>query len=237
MKSATRIALATATALTFAATAPVTASAQNVIPGDLNPGNVVITWLPGVTVNVTKPNPSQVSVQFVNNSGINLRCNGHDNNSGVGATVTTGPIAQAAMQYYANFAHKPDPADSFGSGDMGAKIEWNAILSFLPSGSAAPIFGEAYAARDWISRQHTAATLRGHTGTSGAFTVNNGNSFTTNPPVNLSTPSNGPRTDVDAAAYLICTSGSQAYAFAGYENGAPRPTNDGALPIGSIGRR
>ena len=236
MKLATRAALATATVLSIAAT-PAAASAQNVIPGDLNPGNVVITWLPGVTVDVTQ-SPSSldtVTVTVTNNSGIELWCNGPDQNSGIGATVTTGPVAQAAMQYYANFEYKPDPKDNLGSGDYGAIIEWNAILAFLPTGSASPIFGPSYAALDWIARQHTAATLKGHTGTSDRFTVRNGQIFPTT--ITLSPPSNGPRTDFDAAAYLVCTGGGKTYAFAGYENGPPSPTNDGTLPIGSIGRR
>ena len=235
MKSATRAALATAMVLSLAA-APATASAQNVIPGDLNPGNVVITWLPGVSVDVTQSPTSldKVTVTVTNNSGLSLWCNGPEENSGIGATVTTGPVAQAAMQYYANFEHKPDPKDNLGSGAYGAIIEWNAILAFLPTGSISPMFGPAYAARDWISRQHTAATLNGHTGTSTQFTVNHGQIFPTT--ITLSPPSNGPRTDFDAAAYLVCTSGGKTYAFAGYENGPPGP-NEGALPIGSVGRR
>lgn len=234
MKSATRLAAAATAAFALVATSAATVSAQNVIPGDLKPGSTVVTSLPGVTIDVDQPDVSTVTVTMSNNSGMNLRCNGHNDDSEIGATVTTGAVAQAAMQYYAYFAYQPNPANTLGSGNYGALIDWGAILSFLPSGSVAPLFGESFAARDWISRNHTAATLKGHTGTASQFTVNNASSFTT-PPITLSRPSNGPRTDFDAAAYLICTSGSQAYAFAGYENGPP--TNDGALPIGSIGRR
>lgn len=243
MKSATRLALTAATALAISAAAPVSASAQTVIPGDLNPGSVVVTWLPGVTVNVTQPNLSQATVTVQNASGKNLRCDGPEGGSGIGATVTPARVAQAAIQYYANFAHKPAPMDRFGStgnlgageGDLTVDIGWNPILAFLPSGSAAAALGEAYAARDWISRQHTAAMTQGHAGTSTQFTVNNGNTFSTT--INLGPPSNGPRTDFDAGAFLVCTSGDEKFAFAGYENGPPSPSNAGTLPIGSVGRR
>lgn len=241
MKTATRLAL-TAAALSVAASLSATAAAQNVIPGDLNPGSVVVTSLPGVTVTVTQANLSQVTVTLANASGKNLRCDGPAGGSGIGATVTPAPVAQAAIQYYANFAHKPEPLDRFGStgnlgagdGDLTVDIAWNPILAFLPSGSASPVLGEAYAARDWIARQHTAAVTKGHAGVSTQFTVNSGNSFSTD--INLGPPSNGPRTDFNAAAFLVCTSGAEKFALAGYENGAPGP-NDGALPIGSIGRR
>lgn len=241
MKTATRLTLATA-AISLAAALPATATAQNVIPGDLNPGNVVVTSLPGVSVTVTQPNLSQVDITVTNASGKNLRCDGPAGKSGIGATVTPAPVAQAAIQYYANFAHKPEPLDRFGStgnlgagdGDLTVDIAWNPILAFLPSGSASPLLGEAYSARDWIARQHTAAVTKGHAGTSTEFTVNNGVSFPTT--IDLGPPSNGPRTDFDAGAFLVCSSGNERFAFAGYENGAPGP-NDGALPIGSIGRR
>lgn len=244
MKSVTRFGtLAVASAMAFAAASSGAASAQNVIPGDLNPGNVVVTWLPGVTVTVTQPNLSQVTVAMTNTSGRNLSCNGPNGDSGIGATVTPAPVAQAAVQYYANFAHKPEPLDRFGStgnlgagdGDLTVDIGWNPILAFLPSGSASPILGEAYAARDWISRNHTTARTKGHAGASGALTVNNGATATTT--VNLDPPTNGPRTNFDAGAFLVCTSGSERYAFAGYENGPPSPTNAGTLPIGSVGTR
>ncbi len=241
MKTVTRLALTAAT-LSIAAALPAAATAQNVIPGDLNPGSVVVTSLPGVTVSVNQPNLSQVTVTVANASGKNLRCDGPTGGSGIGATVTPAPVAQAAIQYYANFAHKPEPLDRFGSsgnlgagnGDLTVDIAWNPILAFLPSGSASPILGEAYAARDWIARQHTAAVTKGHAGASTQFTVNNSSNFSTT--IDLGPPSNGPRTDFNAGAFLVCTSGNEKFAFAGYENGPPGP-NEGALPIGSVGRR
>lgn len=228
-------AAAAATLIACGAVTPGGAAAQNVIPGDLNPGKVVVTWLPGVTVNVTQPSLERVEVAVTNTSGIGLRCSGPNDNSRDGITVTTGPVAQAAMQYYANFEHKPDPADSFGSGAYGAQIEWNAILSFLPTGSVAPMFGPAYAARDWISRQHDAARAKGHTGTSTSFGVGAGG--TTKVDVPLSPPSHGPRTEFDAAAFFVCTSGANTYAFAGYENAPPSSPGTGAVASGSLGPR
>lgn len=244
MRTATRLALTVATTLSVAAALPAAVTAQNVIPGDLNPGNVVVTWLPGVTVTVTQPNESQVNVSVANNSGKNLTCDGPTGGSGIGVTVTSAPVAQAAIQYYANFTHKPEPLDRFGStgnlgagdGDLTVDIAWNPILAFLPSGSAAPLLGEAYAARDWIARQHSVAVTKGHAGTSPNFTVNNGTTAN-RPPIILGPPSNGARGPFDAGAFLVCTSGDEKFAFAGYENGPPSPTNAGTLPVGSTGTR
>ena len=243
MNTAYRLASVAATAL--ALTVPTTAisSAQNVIPGDLEAGKVVITWLPGVTVTVTQPSTSTVNFALQNASGRSLTCNGPENNSGIGATATVDRVAQAAVQYYANFPYKTAPQDRFGStgnvspGDdaLTVDIGWSPILGFLPTGSVAPFLGDAYAARDWISRQHSAATVKGHTGTTGSFSVNNGS--THNGTIPLGPPTNGARTDVSAGVYLVCTSGSDAFAFAGYENGPPSPTNAGTLPIGSTGNR
>jgi len=235
--------LLAATALAITAVTTPASQAQNVIPGDLAAGKTVITWLPGVEITVTQPNTASVNFTIRNNSGRNLTCNGPANNSGIGATATPARVAQAAVQYYANFPFKPDPKDSFGStgnvgagdGDLTVDIGWAPILGFLPTGSIAPFLGDSYAARDWISSKHTAATVKGHTGTIGSFSVNNGG--TSNQTINLGPPTNGPRTDFDAGVYLVCTSGNDAYAFAGYENGPPSPTNEGTLPIGSTGNR
>lgn len=243
MKLAIRHAAIAASALSAVVALPAAATAQNVIPGDLTPGNVVVTSLAGVSVSVTQPDLSRVTVSTTNNSGKDLRCDGPEGGSGIGVTVTPDEVAQAAMQYYANFAYQPAPQDRFGStgnlgagdGDLTVDIAWNPILAFLPTGSIAPMFGEAYAARDWIASQHRRAVTQGHAGTSTQFSVNNGTTFTTT--VTLNPPSAGPRTDFDAGAFLVCTSGTEKFAFAGYENGPPSPTNDGALPIGSVGRR
>lgn len=240
----TRATLIAATSLLIGTVSPGAASAQNVIPGDLEAGKTVVTWLPGVEITVSQPNLSSVSFTVRNTSGRDLTCNGPANNSGIGAIATPARVAQAAVQYYANFPYKADPKDSFGStgnvgagdGDLTVDIGWGPILGFLPTGSIAPFLGDSYAARDWISRQHGAATMKGHTGTTGTFTVYSG-STPSNRTIPLGPPSNGPRTDFDAAVYLVCTSGDQAYAFAGYENGPPSPTNAGTLPIGSTGNR
>ncbi|MDV8001825.1 hypothetical protein [Rhodococcus sp. IEGM 1408] len=236
--------LSTAT-LTALAVAPAVAGAQNVIPGDVNAGKVVVTSLPGVIVTVTQPNLSAVTVGVANNSGRNLTCAGPEGNGSIGASVTTAPVTQAAVQYYANFAYKSDPVSAFGSsgnvqnqnGTITAQVPFGPLLGLLPSGSISPILGDAYAARDWISRGNTAAKMAGHAGTTGTFSVNNG--ATQSRSVPLSAPSSGPRTDFSAGAFLVCSDpNGQAYALAGYEGGvAPSPSNGGTLPIGSTGNR
>lgn len=242
----TRAALLATATITTLAVLPATAGAQNVIPGDVNAGTVVVTTLPGVTVTVNQPDLTSVTVTVANNSGRNLACAGPTGNGSVGASVTPAPVAQAAVQYYANFAHKSEPVSVFGSsgnvqnqdGAITAQVPFGPLLGLLPSGSVAPILGDAYAARDWISRQNTSAKMAGHAGTTGAFSVNSGATSATRT-VPLSPPSNGPRTDFSAAAFLVCTDpAGQAYALAGYEGGTPPlPTNAGALPIGSLGTR
>lgn len=237
--------LATAT-LTALATVPAVAGAQNVIPGDVNAGKVVVTSLTGVRITVEQSNLHAVNVIVTNNSDRNLTCAGPEGNGSIGASVTTAPVAQAAVQYYANFAHKSDPVSTFGSagnvqnqnGTITAQVPFGPLLGLLPSGSIAPILGDAYAARDWISRGNTAAKMAGHAGTIGTFFVNRGATPQART-VPLSAPSSGPRTDFSAGAFLVCTDPSgQAYAFAGYESGtAPSPSNDGTLPIGSTGNR
>ncbi|MGN7226974.1 hypothetical protein ACTHQW_11620 [Dietzia maris] len=242
--------IAAATLAIAAAATPAAAMAQNVIPGDLDAGKTVITSLSGVDIAVTQPDSASVRFVMTNNSGRNLTCNGPANNSGIGATATTARVAQAAVQYYANFPYKPDPKDSFGStgnvgagdGDLTVDIGWAPILGFLPTGSIAPFLGDSYAARDWISSQHYAATMKGQTGTTPSFSLNSGAAPLTRT-ISLGPPSNGvrDRDKLDAGVYLVCTSGSgnnlQAFAFAGYENGPPSPTNEGTLPIGSTGNR
>ncbi len=245
MSSLSRSALLAAVTLTALATSSAVAGAQNVIPGDVNAGKVVGTSLPGVSVTVTQPSLSAVTVAVANSSGLNLRCAGPDTNGTVGATVTRAPIAQAAVQYYANFAHKADPVSVFGSsgnvqnqnGTITAQVPFGPVLGLLPSGSVAPIVGDAYAARDWISRSNNAALMAGHAGTISQFSVNNGTTQTYT--ATLSPPSNGQRTDFAAGAFLVCTDpNGRAFAFAGYEGGIPpSPTNDGTLPIGSTGNR
>jgi len=247
MTLARRASLIAAAAMAIAAVAaPTTALAQNVIPGDLAAGKTVITWLPGVDIAVTQPDSASVRFVMTNNSGRNLTCNGPANDSGIGATATTARVAQAAVQYYANFPYKPDPKDSFGStgnvgagdGDLTVDIGWAPILGFLPTGSIAPFLGDSYAARDWISSQHYKATMKGQTGTTANFSLNSGAAPLTRT-INLGPPSNGVRdmNKLDAGVYLVCTSGDDAFAFAGYENGPPSPTNEGTLPIGSTGNR
>ncbi|MEH6819676.1 MAG: hypothetical protein V7706_07005 [Dietzia psychralcaliphila] len=240
-----RAALLATAILTTLTAAPAVAGAQNSIPGDVNAGKVVVTSLPGVAVTVTQPNLSSVTVSIANGSGRNLTCAGPEGNSTVGVSVTAAPVAQAAVHYYANFAHKSDPVSVFGSsgnvqnqdGTITAQVPFGPLLGLLPSGSIAPILGDAYAARDWIARSNTAAKMAGHAGTTGTFSVNNG--ATQSRTVALSPPSHGARTDFAAGAFLVCTDpGGQAYAFAGYEGGTPpSPSSNGTLPIGSTGNR
>ena len=227
-----------AAAVTFTPAMPST-HAQNVIPGDTNPGTTVVTALSGVSITVTQPTISTVTVAMTNSSGRNLNCRGMDTAKPIGGTVTEARVAQSSLAYYAAFPYKPEPSPVFGStaanNTVGANIPLGPILGFLPTGSIAPALGAAYAARDAIASDHAAAAQAGHTGTIGEFTVNNNATVTRT--VTLGPPAYGQRTDFQAAVFTVCSEPSgRAYAFAGYEGGVePEVPGGGLLRSGSLG--
>lgn len=225
-----------------------TASAQNSIPGDTNPGTTVVAGsaVATITVDAAAADATGVTGKVTNTSSSSLSCTGPTGNSPLAGTVTDATVVAASDDYYAAHSFKPDPNTKIDLasipfvGKVSADIGLGGLLDFLPTtGSLAPMFGEAWAARAAITEGYTVAGQAGHNGTVPKFSVPAGG--TTEWTSQLGRPSSGPRTDFQAGAFFICTSGNGAlYRLAGYEGGTtptgrPSAAGTGSLDTGSLG--
>lgn len=236
-----RVAVCIAVAATMALAAPASAQAQTVIPGDTSGARTVVVdpSLARITVNPAGASASTVSAQFVNTSGFEMRCEDPMNTSR-GSAVTEAEVAVQTMAFYESFGLNPNPVIPVAVSSLELPIDLTPLLGLLPFGSGAPAVGDNNAARSEITQAQNNAQQRGHTGYSTPYTLGNGQSITLNYP--LGQPSAGPRTDFNAAVVAVCraTNGprnGQLFAFAGYEDGEPETNPNGAIAIGSLGRR
>ncbi|MFC9518849.1 hypothetical protein ACFTSD_24205 [Nocardiaceae bacterium NPDC056970] len=220
------------------------ASAYNVIPGADDTGNVVVTGADdlGITV-TTSEDGSQVAVAVENTGTRNFVCGGPNGNAAAG-DVTEAAIVAQAMDYYRNQLNRQPGNITIkltGLGGSTNTVSTGSVEGFLPGGQFGSLFGEAFAARDEIRAAQGESRLEGHAADLPKFNINAGATHTVT--VNLGDPSVGPRSAFDAGAFLYCTSGSDHFAFAGYENGEPVDdggngslgASGGSVDTGSIG--
>lgn len=231
--------IAVAAAMTLAA--PAAAQAQTVIPGDNSGARTVVVdpSLARITVNAAGAAATSVSAQFVNTSGFEMRCEDPANTSR-GSALTEAEVAVQTIAYYKSFGLNPNPIIPVAVSSVELPIDLTPLLGLLPVGSGAPAVGDNNAARSEITQSQNNAQQRGHTGYSTPFTLRDGQSINLSFP--LGQPSAGPRTDFNAAVVAVCqaTNGprnGQLFAFAGYEDGEPATNPNGAISIGSLGRR
>lgn len=187
------------------------------------------------------------SLSFANTSGANLRCEApnQDESNRPGVTVSTGTVIAAATEYYERFQVVPageinieQSIPLLGGIDILAAF-WP-LLQLVPSGSAAQFMSERVQLQSVIVEGHREANISGLAGTAGAFTVNNGATWTGTVP--LGAPSTNPRGEDKVGAIIVCGNGGtqgsqQLYAWSGYEDGwtppAPLP-GDGTRTLGSL---
>ncbi|MCL2533892.1 MAG: hypothetical protein FWE39_06990 [Nocardiaceae bacterium] len=209
------------------------ANAYNVIPGADDTGNVVVTGVDDLAVTVTtSEDGTQVTVAVANTGTRNFVCAGPNGNATTSGDVTEAAIVAQAMDYYRNQLNRQPgniTVKLTGLGGSTNTVSTGSVEGFLPGGQFGSLFGEAFAARDEIRTAQGESRLAGHAADIPKFNINAGGAYTTT--VTLGDPSVGPRKAFDAGAFLYCTSGSDHFAFAGYENG--EPVDDGGN--GSLG--
>lgn len=246
-------ALATAAAAALlAATGTAVAHADNVVPGADTSGRVVIVDSGALTVTVAPAGAAATEITgTVANTGTTpFTCAGPSAADPTAGDVSDAGTVAAAMEYYRTQLYRQAPQLPLEF-DTGIPFVGTIKLGTLDFGSAGgsldqagSLTGPAAGARKDIATSHAAARQAGHTGLVPALaTVAPGQTVPFTAPLGL--PSSGARTDFDAAVFLLCTEPSdtaapgQAYAFAGYEKGAPAPSapaaGGGSLGTGSLG--
>lgn len=239
----TAVAAAAATGLVVSGLA--TASAQNVIPGDTNPGQTIVTGRDGVAITVDAVDrvTGAVSGTFVNESGSNLNCTSPDANPDTvrGGTVSTAAVIDRSMDYYTRFQNTQPGQVTAGSsipllGQAGVDVPFWPLFQLLPTGSAAGSLSDGVSEGADIANANQDALMRGMVGRIGTFTVNNG--VTNNWSTTLSPPSIGERGTDPLGVIFVCRVGAasgQHFAFAGYEDVPPPEPGTGSLDTGSLG--
>ncbi len=237
-----RVALATTAIAGLALTVPGIAAAQNVIPGDTDPGLTIVTGHPGTTVTFDAVDrvTGAVSGTFLNESGMNLNCTSTNPNPNLkrGGTVSTAEVIRNSLDYYKLFQSGQPGGINAGSsipfiGRAGVDAAFWPLLQLLPTGSVG-LLSEGTAEATAIGNAHTEAKMHGMVGEVNTFTVNNG--ATHNWTATLSPASIGERGQDKLGALFVCRVGTagQNYAWAGYEAGAPPAPETGSLENGSV---
>lgn len=235
--TSTRRRVAVVAALAAAAVIAPAAGASAQLPGAVTDGRVVIvdgrvagtqTPLMTVTVNDAPASAASVSGTIKNNGTASMRCAVPGNGTEYPGQVTEAQIVKDSMEFYASTIYQPPgfPAPVVGNAPTGS------LYNMLPTGSGANALGRTDGLLLQIRAAQEAARVAGHTGTpvvgsSSVFTVAAGATSSWSAPLGVATTNT--RTDFAAAALFICTSGSNTYAFAGYEGGAPPADEIGRL--------
>lgn len=227
------------------------ASAQNVIPGDRYDGRTAIvnTDAGELTVTGVDREAATVDLEFANTSGSSLRCEAPnpDESNRPGSTVSTAPVIEAATEYYERFQVVPAGEISIEQsipllGGINIYAAFWPLLQFVPSGSAAQFMSERVQLQAVIVEENRTAQTSGLTGTTSAFTVANGDTWTGQ--VSLGLPATSPRGEDKIGAIIVCGSGGtqgsqQLYAWSAFEEGWPPLTPEGgdtgSLNSGSLG--
>lgn len=223
-----RAAVATAAIAGLALSLPGLAGAQNVIPGDTNPGKTIVTGQPGVTVTLDEVDrvTGKVSGTIVNESGMNLNCQSANPNPNLnrGATVSTAEVVRASMSYYTLFQSGQSGGFNVGSsiplmGPAGANAQFWPLLQLLPTGSVANYLSDGAKEAATIGNAHAEARQRGMVGELAIFN-NFNNGQTRDWDVTLGPQSIGARGTDPLGVMFVCRVGNESgqhYAWAGYE--------------------
>lgn len=212
------------------------AGAYNVVPGADDTGKVVITGVSDLGLDLeTSEDGSSVAITVTNSGDRNFVCAGPKGNEATTGDITDAAVVAQAMEYYQSQLNR-DPSDILvkisGFGGSTNAIPTGSVEGFLPGGALGSLFGDAFEARDEIRASQDQARIAGHTADILKFNINAGAEHEVT--VNLGDPSVSPRAEFDAGAFLLCSSGGDLYAFAGYENGAPAaPATSSLASLGS----
>lgn len=232
-------AVALAATVTLLSTTPALAEPHsNVVPG-ADQSSIVVhtdTKLLTVTVNAADAGATEISGKVTNNSAKKFICAGPRGTDKVAGDVTTSKLVAASEDYYRKNTFRELPKVPIQLG--GIPLIGNIALGQLDLGMFGPLLqglggtlGDPNAQRNQIAQDYSAERVKGHAGLINAFTIEPG--ATHDFSAYLNNPSSGPRTDFDAAAFIMCTDESKAaYAFTGYEEGTRTP---GSASFGSPG--
>ena len=205
----------------------------NVVPGADQNSTVVHTGFNHLSITVDAANAAATHItgKVKNNSDQSFTCAGPRGNSNISGDVTTAKLVKQSEDYYRNNTFRELPKVPLNIG--GIPLLGNIRIGELDLGSLGPliqgfggVLGDPNEQRKKIAEQYSTARVKGHAGLIERFTIAPG--ATRDFSVYLNNPSSGPRTDFDAAAFIICTdSTNAAYAFTGYEEGTNQPTGSG----------
>jgi len=240
-----RSAVAAAAAAGLVVSGLAAASAQNVIPGDTDPGQTIFTGRDGVTITIDEIDreTGAVSGTFVNEFGSNLNCASPDANPDLvrGGTVSTAEVIEASIDYYTRYQSSQPGQIVAGSsipllGQAGIDVPFWPLFQLLPTGSAAGSLSNSVSEATEIANANRDALMQGMVGRIGTFTVNNG--VTRDWSTTLSPPSIGERGTDPLGVIFVCrvgNAGGPHYAFAAYEDVPPPEPGTGSLAGGSLG--
>lgn len=230
VKSALPVAGLVVSASLLAATPALAQPNGNVVPGADQTSIVVHTDtnLMTVTVNPADATETEIKGTVKNNSdNKTFTCSGPRGSGATAGDVTTAKLVAQSEDYYRKntFRELPKVPIQFGNIPIVGPIK----LGELDLGSLGPLLqglggllGDPNADRNKIAKDYSNARVKGHAGLINKFTVKPGESADFS--AYLNNPSSGPRTDFDAAAFIMCTDETNAaYAFTGYEDGTRKP--------------
>lgn len=237
-KAATPAAALAATVTLLSTTPALADTHSNVVPG-ADQSSVVVhtdTKLLTVTVDAADAAATEISGKVTNTSDKKFTCAGPRGSGKVAGDVTTSKLVAESEDYYRKNTFRELPKVPIQIG--GIPIIGNIPLGQLDLGMFGPLLqglggllGDPNAQRNQIAKDYSTERVKGHAGLINAFTVEPGATHEFS--VYLNNPSSGPRTDFDAAAFIMCTDESNAaYAFTGYEEGTRTP---GSAFFGSPG--
>lgn len=225
------LAVALSTSVVAALSNSAVAHAANVVPGADSNGVVVFTDKQDLSVKVNTADATATTItgSVTNHTDSAFTCAGVQGKDASAGDVTTSDLVAKSVEYYRNNLHHIAPEVDVKTPSLPLIGALN--LGTLNLGSSAGLLqglggllGKANKDRNEISGAYSAARVAGHAGQIAKFTV--APQSTVDIKAALPVPSSGPRTDFDAAAFIVCTkdgSDEGAYVFAGYEEGTTKP--------------
>ncbi|AZA10985.1 hypothetical protein [Corynebacterium gerontici] len=244
MKSLHRGTLAVASAITLLATFGTnTAQAANVVPGAETTAEVVITDSDALKVEVNAADAAATSItgKVTNTSDREFVCAGAKGKDDTAGDVAPADLVAKSVAYYQSNLYRVAPELPVKSPSLPLIGAINLGTIDLGSSQGAlqgsgPLLGQANGIRKYIGEEYSKARLAGHAGLIKKFTIPAGEEVLFDAP--LPAPTQGARTDFNAAAFLMCTptDTQQPHVFAGFEEGATGPQT-GSSQLGILGKR